>query len=123
MGMLLFKLARSRFGAFLIGFVFAHMSFAIPVHRLRETQTLIAFYHPKPSYALHILLVPKRAVTSLMALAPDDAAFLTDLVQVVQSLVREFDLEQAGYRLIANGGEYQDVPQLHFHLVSGKANN
>ena len=97
------------------------MSFAIPVHRLRETKTLIAFYHPKPSYAVHILLVPKQAVTSLMALEPDDAAFLTDLIATMQSLVRELNLEPAGYRLIANGGEYQDVPQLHFHLVSGKA--
>ncbi|NJM39812.1 MAG: HIT domain-containing protein [Anaerolineae bacterium] len=96
------------------------MSFVIPVHRLRETHTLIAFYHPKPSYAVHILLVPKRAVFSLMALAPDDAAFLTDLMTTVQSLVRELNLELAGYRLIANGGEYQDVPQLHFHLVSGQ---
>ena len=122
MGTLLFKLARSKFASFLIGFAFAHMSFAIPVQRLRETQTLIAFYHHKPSYAVHILLVPKQAVTSLMALAPDDATFLTDLLSTVQSLVRELNLEPAGYRLIANGGEYQNVPQLHFHLVSGKAN-
>jgi histidine triad (HIT) family protein len=121
MGVLRFKLARSRLASFLIGFVFAHMSFAIPVQRLRETKTLLAFYHPKPSYAMHILLVPKRAVASLMALAPNDTAFLTDLMTTVQGLVRELNLEPAGYRLIANGGEYQDVPQLHFHLVSGKS--
>jgi hypothetical protein len=30
--------------------------------------------------------------------------FLADLVQTVQSLVTEFDLEQAGYRLVTNGG-------------------
>ncbi|MEZ4510613.1 MAG: hypothetical protein R3C62_01950 [Chloroflexota bacterium] len=36
------------------------MSFLIPVQRLRETATLLAFHHPKPSYPLHILLVPKR---------------------------------------------------------------
>ena len=122
MRMLLFRLAHSKFASFLIGFAFAHMSFAIPVHRLRETQTLIAFYHPKPNYAVHILLVPKQAVASLMALGPDDAAFLTDLLATVQSLVRELNLEPVGYRLIANGGEYQDVPQLHFHLVSGGPN-
>jgi diadenosine tetraphosphate (Ap4A) HIT family hydrolase len=28
-------------------------------------------------------------------------------------------LKEAGYRLIVNGGKYQDVAQLHFHLVSG----
>jgi hypothetical protein len=54
MGALLFKLARSRLASFVIGFVFAHMSFAAPIQRLRETSTLLAFYHPKPSYAVHM---------------------------------------------------------------------
>jgi hypothetical protein len=54
MGTWLFKLARSRFASVFIGFAFAHMSAAIPVHRLRETSTLLAFYHPKPSCAVHI---------------------------------------------------------------------
>ena len=38
---------------------------------------------------------------------------------MVQSLVAELDVEGPGYRLIVNGGGYQGVPQLHFHLVSG----
>lgn len=100
----------------LIGWMFEHMSFAIPVQRLRESDTLIAFHHPKPSYPFHALLVPKKAVTSLADLDPKDAAFLTDLYSTVQSLVEEFKLP--AYRLIVNGGEFQDFPQLHFHLIA-----
>jgi histidine triad (HIT) family protein len=100
----------------LLGWIFAHMSFAIPVQRLRETQTLMAFHHPKPSYPFHVLLVPKRAIASLKELDPKDSVFLADLYSTVQSLVEEFQL--SAYRLIVNGGEYQDFPQLHFHLVS-----
>ena len=100
----------------LIGWIFAHMSFAIPVKRLRETKTLMAFHHPKPSYPFHVLLVPKKSVESLMKLDSTDSAFLTDLYCAVQSLVDEFHLP--AYRLIVNGGEYQDFPQLHFHLIS-----
>lgn len=64
------KIMRRLFWLFapLIGWIFAHMSFAIPVQRLRETKTLMAFYHPKPAYAFHVLLVPKKAVASLMEL-------------------------------------------------------
>jgi histidine triad (HIT) family protein len=102
----------------LVGWIFATMSFALPLHRLRETRTLIAFYHPRPSYAVHILLVPKKALPSLVALTPDDQEFLVDLFQCVQSLVAELNLEPCGYRLVANGGKYQDIPQLHFHLIS-----
>ena len=99
-----------------IGWFFAHMSFAIPVRRLRETETLMAFHHPKPAYAFHVLLVPKKAVASLKEFDSTDTMFLTDLYSTVQNLVDEFQLP--AYRLIVNGGEYQDFPQLHFHLVS-----
>ena len=92
------------------------MSFAIPVKRLRETKTLLAFHHPKPSYPFHVLLMPKRAVKTLMELDSKDSAFLADLFSTVQSLVDEFHL--SAYRLIVNGGAYQDFPQFHFHLVS-----
>ena len=92
------------------------MSFAIPVKRLHETETLMAFYHPKPAYPFHVLLVPKKAVPSLKDLDSKDTEFLTDLYSTVQHLVDEFQLP--AYRLIVNGGEFQDFPQLHFHLIS-----
>jgi len=92
------------------------MSFVIPVKRLRETDTLMAFFHPKPVYPFHVLLVPKKAVASLKDLDPTDTVFLVDLYSTVQSLVNEFELP--AYRLIVNGGEYQGFPQLHFHLIS-----
>jgi histidine triad (HIT) family protein len=106
----------------LISWILANMSFAIPLERLHETATLIAFHHPQPGYPLHVLLVPKRARQSLADLTASDADFLIDLFQTVQLLVERFNLEPAGYRLIANGGRYQDVPHLHFHLISDLAN-
>ena len=77
------------------------MSFAIPAKRLSETDTLLAFYHPKPAYPFHVVLVPKQAVPSLMELDPA-SKFLPDLLAAVQSLVAEFQLP--AYRLIVNGG-------------------
>ena len=121
----LMRLLRSAAGKRLlgrwIGWIFTYMSFALPLQRLRETPTLLAFKHPQPVYPLHILLVPKRSLPDFAALPPDDSALLHDLVQTVQSLVQEFQLEQRGYRLIVNGGPNQDLPQLHFHLISEQA--
>jgi histidine triad (HIT) family protein len=97
------------------------MTFAIPFKRLRETSTLLAFDHPSPSYPVHILVVPKKAYPSLLDISPGDVDFLRDLVETVQILVRELGLAEGGYRLVANGGAYQDAPVLHFHLVSGQA--
>jgi histidine triad (HIT) family protein len=96
-----------------------HMSFAIPLHKLRETSTLLAFYHPRPAYPVHILILPKRAIPSLADLSAEDASLLAEVIQVTKSLVAELGLEKEGYRLIVNGGAYQDLPQLHWHLVAG----
>ncbi len=90
----------------------------LPVHYLRQTETLLAFSHPRPVYPVHILLVPKRPISSMKELTSADAQFLVDVFACVQSLVEEFGLDEKGYRLIINGGPYQDVPQLHFHLIS-----
>lgn len=96
------------------------MNFVLPVDRLRETDSLLAFRHPNPGYPFHVLLVPKHPIPTLGDLDPAaEAAFLADVVLTTQSLVSEFRL--SAYRLIVNGGEYQDFPYLHFHLISGSA--
>jgi histidine triad (HIT) family protein len=115
---LLLRLARTRLGRRLTGWIFAHMSQLLPVDRLAETGALIAFRHPQPAYPFHVLIVPKSQVASLEALDPADSLFLTDLYATVQKLVKQFDLGVDGYRLIVNSGNFQDFPQLHFHLIS-----
>jgi histidine triad (HIT) family protein len=120
--MRLSRLLRSRPARAVLGWFFAHMSFAIPVQRRRETATLVAFDHPRPSYPVHILLIPKRAIADVAALTPADSDFMLDLFAAVRSLVAELNLAPGGYRLITNGGPNQAVPQLHFHLVAGPAN-
>ena len=92
-----------------------HIPFALPVERLRETASLLAFFHPRPSHPFHVIILPKKAVRSFADLAPADP-FLADLVATAQSLVAEYHLP--AWRLIVNGGKYQEFPHLHFHLVS-----
>ena|SRR5690606_2217087 len=115
---LLLRLARSPVAGWFIAFILAHAAFLLPAERLYQTRSLLAFYHPQPSYAVHIVLVPRRRLADLTAIGAEDAEFLQDLFAAVRHLVIQLDLEPSGYRLIANGGAYQDVPHLHFHLIS-----
>ena len=94
------------------------MSFALPVDKLAETDSLLAFFHPQPAYRFHVVILPKADYATLEDLPPTDTVFLADLYEITQSLVKRFDLNEGGYRLIVNGGKYQDFPHLHFHLVS-----
>jgi len=110
---------RTRFGLFIFHWMLTHMTFALPVDRLRETETLLAFHHPRPGYPLHVILMPRAPIATLAELNPiADAAFLADLFATVQDLVKEFQLAEGGYRLIVNGGKFQEFPHLHFHLIS-----
>ena len=59
----------------------------------------------------------QECFTSLKEFDPTDTAFLVDVYATVQNIVKEHQLP--AYRLILNGGEYQDFPQLHFHLIAG----
>jgi histidine triad (HIT) family protein len=116
-----FRLLRRfpRLAQTLLPWTLTHMIFALPLHKLRETPTLLAFHHPQPAYPVHILIVPRQPIPSLDSLTAQDASLLAEVFQTVQSLVAELDLAPGGYHLIVNGGAYQELPQLHFHLVAG----
>ena len=110
-----YSLLRRSFFYRIFTWMLNNIPFAIPVKYLRETETLLAFFHPKPAYPFHVIIVPKKAIRTFSDISPVDP-FLRDLVTVAQSIVAEYHLP--AYRLIVNGGEYQEFPHLHFHLVS-----
>ena len=113
------RLARADAAGTLIARALTHMSSFLPIERLYETELVIAFYHPRPSYRVHILIVPKRPVKSFGDLSEQHLPLVWHAVAVSQQLVRRLGLAESGYRFLVNGGSYQDVQQLHFHLVSG----
>ncbi|MGE0543474.1 MAG: HIT domain-containing protein [Dehalococcoidia bacterium] len=117
-GRMLFALARGRAVGVVVRWGFAHMSGCLPVARLYETDSVVAFYHPRPAYAVHVLIVPKRGIAGLGAVGAKDHPILGEVVAATQHVVRMLELERRGYRLVVNGGAYQDVGQLHFHLIS-----
>ena len=115
---LLYLIAKTWLGGLILNYLFAFFSFVIPGKKLIDNKILVAFHHPKPSYPLHILLVPKAKYRSLDDLPSSDSRFELELFRAVNELVERFNLLERGYRLIVNGGVSQDVDHLHFHLIS-----
>lgn len=116
-GGLWLRLARSRWVGRCVGLAFARWSRWLPLRRVRETGACVAFWHPRPAYPVHILIVPKRALRALADLQPGDANPAGEMVLLARDVARDLGLSASGYRLILNGGAYQDVPQLHLHLI------
>jgi histidine triad (HIT) family protein len=87
----------------------------IPRKFIYEDDKVVAFNSNQPSAEVHILIVPKKHISTFMEL--DDEA--PALIKVAQKLIKNKNLAD-GYRLCFNGGKYQEVPHIHLHLLAGK---
>jgi histidine triad (HIT) family protein len=116
----LLKMASWKLSQKLIGWALIHVPDALPIKILRQSAHWMAFCHPNPSYPVHIVLVPKSAWADLLAVDSNDPEIWQELIELAQSMIHEFELTAAGYRLITNGGPFQTFPLLHFYLVAGE---
>ena len=115
----LFTLAKSPVGELIIGIAFGTFSKLIPIKRVKETDKVVAFWHPKPFWEEHILIVPKKGIKNLSSVHPDDFEYISDIFKVAQEIVKERDWDSKDYTIVTNGGSRQEVAQLHFHLGRG----
>lgn len=90
-----------------------------PVERVLETDTVLAFHHTRPSYPVHIVVVPKRHIASLATLGADDDGLLLEVLHVAARIASDVEREHGAARVVTNLGAYQDSKHLHFHIVSG----
>lgn len=113
----LFDLAKSNIGSILVALGFTTpLRKLIPVKKVYEDNLVFAFYHPKPFWEQHIVIVPKKRINSL-----DQATDFEIVAHIAKIAVRlVLDLKWDRYRLLTNGGKYQKVKYLHFHLASGR---
>ena len=94
----------------------------IPAQIVYEDEHCLAFHDVHPQAPTHVLLIPKRPITSIDALADEDAALLGHLWLTVRNLARELGLADGGYRVVVNCGPDagQSVDHLHFHILGGR---
>lgn len=117
----LFSLAKSGLGKFIVSLGFTTpLSKILPVKKVYEDDQVLAFYHPKPFWEIHIVIVPKTGIVSLDTLKPASSALMGHICLVAARLVKELNLVNQGYRLLTNGGRYQKVKYMHFHLGAGR---
>jgi histidine triad (HIT) family protein len=94
----------------------------IPAKIVYEDDFCLAFEDIAPKAPTHVLLIPKKEIASLDALADEDAALVGHMLVVIGRLARELGVAAGGYRVIANTGADggQTVEHLHFHLLGGR---
>ncbi|SDZ42456.1 histidine triad (HIT) family protein [Evansella caseinilytica] len=90
-----------------------------PVKKVMETANVLAYYHTKPFYPVHIVAIPKRHIPSLITLEDSDNELLLELFSVIKKVAAEVTAAHGACRVITNLGNYQDSKHLHWHIVSG----
>ncbi|HEU4431138.1 MAG TPA: HIT domain-containing protein [Myxococcota bacterium] len=91
-----------------------------PVRVVAETETVLAFHHTRPFWPVHIVVVPKQHIPSLLDLGDGGEKLLQDVLGVVRQLAAQVNREHGACRVLTNLGKYQDSKHLHFHVSFGE---
>ncbi len=90
--------------------------------KVYEDGTLLAIEDKYPRAPVHLLIMPKRHVSTLLDVQPDDAMWLGAIPFVANRLAHERGIAADGYRLLVNvnRGGGQEIFHVHFHLLGGR---
>ena len=92
----------------------------IPCRKVFEDEDILAFHDINPARPVHLLVIPKRHITSLATATEADTPVLGRILAVANRLATEQGSPD-GFRLIINSGRigHQEVQHLHAHIVGG----
>ena len=89
------------------------------VEKVCETENTLAYYHTRPFYEVHIVVIPKKHITSLIDVKPEDKDVLNDLFSVIQQVSKQVNDKYGACTVSTNIGEYQSNKHLHWHVRYG----
>lgn len=90
----------------------------LPSTKEFEDENVLVFKNIYPLAETHLLVVPKKHIATFMDLKDE----MNDLVHIAQKVIKDKNLG-SGYKIVVNGGKYQQVPHFHLHLLAGKLEN
>ena len=92
----------------------------IPAKKVFEDEQVLAFHDIHPWAPVHILLVPKLHLTSMVDVGPQHQDLLGRMMVLSARLMAELGVTN-GYRHVINTGldGAQEVQHLHMHVMGG----
>ena len=87
------------------------------VQKVFENEEVLAINDINPVAKVHILIMPKKHLQSVLTIKDEDANSLVELFKAAQKIVRDKRIES--FRLAFNAGKFQHVSHMHMHLLAG----
>jgi len=87
-----------------------------------ENERIIVFKDIEPKAKIHLLVVPKKHISSINHLESIDKKLIGELFLISQKIAKEQGIAKSGYRVNCNVGRDagQTINHLHFHLMGGE---
>jgi len=94
---------------------------SIPSTAVYQDELCYAFADLNPQAPVHVLVVPRKHISSLDETDQSDGALLGHLLRVAAQIAQSKGLTK-GYRVVLNTGQDggQSVDHLHVHLLGGR---
>ena len=92
----------------------------IPSRKAYEDDDILVFHDIAPWAPVHLLLIPKRHIPSMVEVTEADAPMLGKMMALVPRLMLDNGVTN-GFRMMVNTGKdgLQEVPHLHLHVFGG----
>ncbi|HSA95158.1 MAG TPA: histidine triad nucleotide-binding protein [Acidobacteriota bacterium] len=93
-----------------------------PARILFEDDRVLAFEDIRPQAPVHVLVIPKRHITSLNDAPEGSEELFGTCLFAARRAAREKGVDRTGYRVVLNTGRDsgQAVFHIHFHVVGGR---
>jgi len=93
----------------------------IPCNKVYEDDQVLAFDDIHPMAPVHVLVIPKAHIPTLMDMSVEHADILLALGKAVQLIARKRRVAESGFRTVINCNEEggQIVSHLHIHILGG----
>jgi histidine triad (HIT) family protein len=87
-----------------------------------EDEEVLAFRDINPQAPVHALVIPKRHISTLNELRPEDDGIVGKLILAAGKVAQMEGIAEQGYRTVVNCNEHggQVVFHVHLHLLGGR---
>lgn len=94
----------------------------IPSNEVYSDEHVYAFRDISPAAPQHILVIPRKHLSSLNDTAAEDEAVLGKLLLTARQIAADQGFAEDGFRTVINTGELggQTVFHIHAHVLSGR---
>ncbi len=89
----------------------------IDVDRVWEDDRVLAFHHLVPQSEVHVVVIPKAHISSVLDPEAADGSLLTSMILAIQETARSLGLDEEGFYVRANAASDSVTPHMHWHIV------